>query len=323
MLSSAGASGLLSPRTQGALAESQPETTRIRLIRDPSICVTPQYQAEELLRADGFTEVQYVEATDGLGARLVGAGGADIMMEFAGVFVTRIDAGDPIVVLGGVQIGCFELFGGPRVRALRDLKGKRVAVLGEGTPEHVFLSSVVAYVGLDPQRDIRWQLHPPEESMRLLAEDQVDAFAGFPPVPQELRARKIGHQVLSTTTDRPWSQYFCCVVGANQDFVRKHPVTTKRALRAIVMAADLCTGDPEHAARFIVSRGYTGKVEYAAQALRETPYNRWHEYDPEDTLRFYALRLREVGMIKSSPNRIVADGTDWRFVNELKRELRG
>src|SRR5262249_10344225 len=116
---------------------------------------------------------------------------------------------------------------------------------------------------------------------------------------------------------------FCCVVGANQDFVRQHPIPTKRALRAILMAADLCTGDPEHAARFIVSRGYSGKLEYAAQALRETPYNRWHEYDPEDTLRFYALRLREVGMIKSSPNRILADGTDWRFVNELKRELRG
>jgi len=72
-----------------------------------------------------------------------------------------------------------------------------VAVLGEGSPEHVFLSSVAAYVGLDPGRDIRWEPHPPEESMRLLGEGTVDAFAGFPPVPQELRARRIGHVVLS------------------------------------------------------------------------------------------------------------------------------
>src|SRR5262249_53494942 len=155
-----------------------PETTRIRLVHDPSICVTPQYLAEELLRADGFDVVEYVEATDGFGTKLVAAGGADMMMEFAGVYLTRIDAGDPIVLLGGVHTGCIELFGGDEVRAIRDLKGKRVAVLGEGVPEHIFLSSVVAYVGLDPRRDIRWEAHPPDESMKLLADGRIDAYAG-------------------------------------------------------------------------------------------------------------------------------------------------
>jgi NitT/TauT family transport system substrate-binding protein len=318
-----GTAGLLGLCPRPAAAEPLPETTRLRLVHDLSICVTPQYLAEELLRADGFSDVQYIEATDGFGTRLVAAGSADMMMEFVGVYLTRIDAGDPLVLLGGVHIGCLELFGGAQVRAIRDLKGKRVAVLGEGVPEHVFLSSVAAYVGLDPRRDIRWEPHPPEESMRLLGEGTVDAFAGFPPVPQELRARGIGHLVLSTTTDRPWSQYFCCMVGANRDFVRKHPVATKRALRAILKAANLCAADPEQAARFIVSRGYTGERDYAAQALREIPYTRWREYDPEDTVRFYALRLHEVGMLKSSPQKIIAQGTDWRFFNALKKELKG
>ena len=52
------------------------------------------------------------------------------------------------------------------------------------------------------------------------------------------------------------------------------------------------------------------------------PYSKWREYDPEDTVRFYALRLREAGMIKSSPQKIIAEGTDWRFLNELERELK-
>ena len=308
----AGTAGLLGLRPRSVAAEPPLETTRLRLVHDPSICVTPQYLAEELLQADGFSAVQYIEATDGFGTRLVAAGGADMMMEFAGVYLTRIDAGDPLVLLGGAH-----------VQAIRDLKDKRVAVLGEGAPEHVFLSSVAAYVGLDPRRDIRWEPHPPEESMRLLGEGQVDAFAGFPPVPQELRTRRIGHVVLSTTTDRPWSQYFCCMVGANRDFGRKHPIATKRALRAILKAANLCAADPEQAARFIVSRGYTGELAYAAQALREIPYARRREYDPEDTVRFYALRLHKVGMVKSSPQKIIAQGTDWRFFNELKKELKG
>src|SRR5262249_7236952 len=152
-----------------------------------------QYLAEELLRADGFSDVQYIEATDGSGARVVGAGGADMMMEFAGVYVSRIDAGDPIVLLGGVHIGCFEVFGGTHVRALRDLKDKGGPVLGGGPPEPLFLSGAVAWVGLDPRRDVRGKTHPAEKSMRLLEEDGVAPFAGSPPVPQELRARKIGN----------------------------------------------------------------------------------------------------------------------------------
>ena len=58
------------------------------------------------------------------------------------------------------------------------------------------------------------------------------------------------------------------------------------------------------------------------QALRELPYRRWRDYNPEESFRFYALRLREAGMVKNSPQKIIADGTDWRFLNELKRELK-
>jgi NitT/TauT family transport system substrate-binding protein len=57
--------------------------------------------------------------------------------------------------------------------------------------------------------------------------------------------------------------------------------------------------------------------------MREIRYSQWREYDPEDSVRFYALRLHEAGMIKSSPKKIIAQGADWRFFNELKRELKG
>ena len=44
--------------------------------------------------------------------------------------------------------------------------------------------------------------------------------------------------------------------------------------------------------------------------------------DAEDSVRFYSLRLQEAGMIKSSPQKIMAQGTDWRFFRELKKELK-
>ena len=103
---------------------------------------------------------------------------------------------------------------------------------------------------------------------------------------------------------------------------RDHPVATKRVLRAILKANDICAAEPERAAQQLVDRGFTERYDYALQALTELPYARWREFDAEDTLRFFALRLHEVGMINSSPNALLAEGTDWRFLNELKRELK-
>jgi len=112
------------------------------------------------------------------------------------------------------------------------------------------------------------------------------------------------------------------MVAANRDFVRAHPVASKRALRALLKATDLCALDPTRTAQRVVDLGYTPHYDYARQTLEEIPYNRWREYDHEDTVRFYALRLQEAGMIKSTPQKIIAQGTNWRFLMELKRELK-
>jgi NitT/TauT family transport system substrate-binding protein len=73
----------------------------------------------------------------------------------------------------------------------------------------------------------------------------------------------------------------------------------------------------------MVDRGFTADYDYAFQTLNDVPYARWRDYDAEDTIRFYSLRLREAGMIKSNPNKIIAEATDWRFFEQLKRELKG
>jgi NitT/TauT family transport system substrate-binding protein len=320
----AGTTGLLGLRPGPVVAEPPPETTKLRLLKETGrICWAPQYVAEDLLRAEGFTEVTYVDFPGGAVSESLAAAKADISLHFVGPNIIRLDAGDPVVFLAGVHVGCFEVLATERVRRISDLKGKTVGVSSLRGAEHVFIASVAAHVGLSPQQDITWAVNPPDESIRLLSEGKIDAFLGFPPVPQDLRAKQIGHVLVNSAVDRPWSQYFCCLVIGNRDFVQKHPVATKRALRAILKAADLCAQDPERAARVLVDRKSTPRFDYALQAIQEIPYNRWREYDPEDTVRFYALRLQEAGMIKSSPQKIIAEGTDWRFFNELKKELKG
>ena len=158
--------------------------------------------------------------------------------------------------------------------------------------------------------------------LEAFAEGKIDAYLAIPPEPQELRARHVGHVIFNSTVDRPWSQYFCCMLSGNRDYVRKYPVATKSVLRAFLKAADLCVAEPSRVARTIVAGGFTDRYDFALAALQEVQYDKWREYDPEDTMRYYALRLHETGMIKSLPNNIIAENTNWRFLNELKRELK-
>jgi NitT/TauT family transport system substrate-binding protein len=305
-----------------AAADGTLETKSIVLNKNTALCSAPWFIAHELLRAEGFTEIRLVDVHMADLSASVGAGSTDFTMTYASLFATGLDRGAPLTILAGVMVGCFELFANEGIRSIGELKGKTVGVQGLGGLPHTLVTLMAAQVGLDPKTDIQWVTDPKLKPIELFAAGKIDAFLGFPPEPQELRARKIGHAIVNTAVDRPWSQYFCCLLAGNRDFVRKYPVATKRVVRAILKAADLCATEPALAAQKIVNGGVTNHYDYALQTMQELPYDKWHEYDPEDTLRFYALRLHEVGLIKSNPQKLVAGAGDWRFLNELKRELK-
>jgi NitT/TauT family transport system substrate-binding protein len=307
-----------------AAAEPPPETTRFRFAHGPFICYTPQYLAEEFLRMEGFTEIEYLPVpADYTYVSLVATGRVDLAIFGPTTGLVALDSGAPLVMLAGVHAGCWELFGGERVAGVRELRGKRIAVIGMGAMDQLWIASILAYVGIHPMTDVEWvSTRKLSESMKLFLEGRVDAFLAFPPQPQEMRLKKAGRVLVNTTLDRPWSQYFCCMAALPKEFVARNPVATKRALRALLKASDLCTREPELAARYLVQKGYETRYEIGLEVLRELPYSRWRTDNPEDSIRFHALRLHEVGMIKTAPNKLIAQGTDWRFLNELKRELK-
>jgi NitT/TauT family transport system substrate-binding protein len=322
-LTLAGTAGLLGLGPEAVGAEPPPETPRLRLFKFPGICLAPQYVAEALLRAEGFTDVQYLEFPEG-GAGVydrVGSGAVDITQWYLVPFIVAADRKAPIVFLSGVHVGCQELVATARTRTIRDLKGRTIAAPFGGLNTIVF--AMLAHVGLDYRTDVNFVEKAPREAIELMADGRVDAYLATPPIVQELRAQKIGHVLVNMATDRPWSQYFCCMLVSNQEFVRKHPVATKRALRAILKAEQVCALEPERVARTIVDRGFTTSYDYALQTMKDVPYGRWRHYDPEDAVRFYALRLHEAKVIESTPQKIIAQGTDWRFLNELRKELKG
>lgn len=304
--------------------EEKLETTIIKIHSSPAtLCLAPQYLAEDILKSEGFTGVQYVKMTTDQVIKNLVSDDVNITLYFDASSIIQRAAGAPIKFLAGVHVGCFKLFGSNQIQTIADLKGKTVAITQIGGADHVFLSVIAAYVGLDPNKDINWITHPIAESKQLFADGKIDAFLAFPPLAQELQDKKIGHVVLNSMMDDPWSRYYCCMIIGNHDFVEKNPVATKKTIRAILKATDICAKEPERAARFVVDKGYTANYDYALAAMQEIPYGKWRTYDPDDTLRFYALQLHEVGLIKSTPDEIIAKGADWTFLNELKAELKG
>ena len=307
---------------QMAIAEAPPETTRIRIHESPLTCIAPQIVALDLLHAEGFTDVQYVnfpKDTELWPPEDLLAGTVDITFSFTPHDIRFLDAGAPLVILGAAHTGCVELFARDDIRSTRDLKGKTVGI--DAADTRTFISIFVAYVGLDPQKDINWVSISLADNVPLFAQGKIDAFMCSPPLSLEMRQKKLGHALVNTTTDKPWSQYSCCLIASTKRFVSRNPIATKRALRAILKSVDLCAQDPARVARFIANRGL-GSYDMTLQGLREVPYGKWREIDVADSLRFWAVRMHDVGAIKSSPQRIIAEGTDLRFLNELKRELK-
>lgn len=304
-----------------ASAEPPPEVTRIKLARVPVICFAPQFVAEPLLRLEGFSEVEYVSVEDDIPTTLTK--NADMAMFGGPSIIPAIDKGFPITALAGLHEGCWELFAREHVTSIQDLKGRTVAITNFGGVQHVWLASIFSYVGVDPRTEIDWVITEKwGEPKRLYAEGKVDAFLGFPPEPQELRANNIGRVIMNTTTDRPWSQYFCCMVGVRNAFLDQNPIATKRALRAILKAADICTQEPETAAGFLVNRGWERRYDVALEVIRSLSYDRWRTDSLSSTILFHSLRLREVGMINSTPQQIVERGVNDTVLNELRKELK-
>src|SRR5437868_9020988 len=92
----AGASGVV-PISRSLAAADRLETTSVRLMRSPSVCLAPQYIAEELLRAEGFSEIGYVDVASSAAFNDAIAGGkADFTAHYASPLAAGIANGRAI-----------------------------------------------------------------------------------------------------------------------------------------------------------------------------------------------------------------------------------
>ena len=237
------------------------------IIPDPIACGwAPMYVAEPLLREEGFTDIQYVFGRVPDVAKMAYDGAIDLSPGFSAATMYNLEHQQhPLKFLSGLHVGCYALIGSARTRSVRDLKGKTVwagAVQNDGP--HIFFSTIVSYVGLDPRTDIKYAWVDKDEAIRLFKDGKIDAFMSFPPGAHELMHMGMGHLLVDTNVDKPWSQYFCCMVSGHSDFITKNPIATKRALRAILKAVDIVSRDPGLATRTLIANKVIKESEYTS-----------------------------------------------------------
>ena len=180
-------------------AQAPPETTKIRLVVAPVACAAPLYIAKDLLIAEGFSEVKYFQGIPETGPAIVARGLADFTLWDVGALFPLLDKGKNLVTLAGVHSGCQEIFANEKIQAISDLKGKRIAISSKNNGDHMFVSSILGYVGIDPRNDVTWVTDSfGAGSRKLFVDGKVDAFIAFEPEPHELREKKIGHSILNT-----------------------------------------------------------------------------------------------------------------------------
>jgi NitT/TauT family transport system substrate-binding protein len=107
--------------------------------------------------------------------------------------------------------------------------------------------------------------------------------------------------------------------GRQSGFRQETPVATKRAVRALLKANNARPN--RETARFLVDPDSPPTTTTRAAIHPRASYARWRDFSTEDSTIFRAALTRS-GYIKASPKTILAKGTDWRFLNELKKELK-
>ncbi|HEV2010724.1 MAG TPA: ABC transporter substrate-binding protein [Candidatus Limnocylindria bacterium] len=308
-----------------------PETTTVRFV-SPPVCDPPAALAKAFLLEEGFTDVQYVRVaptstgwlTSGVAEFNSGGYGSQIAV--------TVDGGLPLVALAGIHPGCLELFAVPGISTIGDLRGKTIAVNAKNASDlsYAFFSVLLAHIGINAT-DVNFiEIGPDVPALRdAFVDGRSEAFIAPAAFGPQLRRnpKNPGKVILDTTVDKPWSQYYCCQLVANRDWARRYPIATKRVTRAVLRAADLVTKDRASAAHEYVAGGFFSTTPGATdedivkEVIRDLSYD-WRELDPEETLRFFALRLADAKLVKGTSQQIIAQGSDFAYMRQLRTELK-
>ena len=183
----------------------------------PVICFAPQYVARGVAAGRGLYRYPLFD-TDARGFRMpldaANSTSPSISLCTSSPASTPARRSRSCRACMPAAMSCLRRTGHPRGRRSEGQKRRRRAERRRTCPD-----LMAAYVGLDPKNDIRWSPTPRSSLWNSSPRASSTPFWHFRREPQELHARRRRPCDLRTAVDRPWSQYFCCVLAGNREFV--------------------------------------------------------------------------------------------------------
>jgi NitT/TauT family transport system substrate-binding protein len=242
-------------------------------------------------------------------------GGFDITHHLVMYFLKPIEQGLDVKFTGGIHRGCLRVQASAKgnIRAIGDLRGKRIGVPGMGTPPFIFANRVLGANGIDAGKEITWRVFPAGELGLALDKGEVDAVADSEPIGSLLLAEGKVVNVADQAKDPPYKDEYCCAVIVNGKFLKANPEAAAGATRALLKAAKWVEANPAAAARLSVEKKYLASNHelntVAISHLRYVP----SVSGAEQAVSSAAAEMKVAGMLSASTN--VADLAQRAFVH--------
>jgi NitT/TauT family transport system substrate-binding protein len=186
-----------------------------------------------------------------------------------------IEGGVNIRLTAGVHKGCLRVqaAAGSDIKTVQDLKGKKLAVPGIGTPPYIFAQRVMVAAGMDPNKDVEWKVYPPAESELALDKGLVDGVCDSEPIGTMLLTKKKVRNIVDQAVDAPYKDEYCCAVIVSGKLCTESPETAAKITRAILKGSKWTNANPSAAAALAVEKKYIASTkELNATAIANLSY---------------------------------------------------
>jgi NitT/TauT family transport system substrate-binding protein len=262
----------------GKKAESGVASNKIRVGVVGITCEAPIYTAVEkgFFKEEGL-EPELVRCDWKNYKDALALGQYDITHHLVMYFLKPIEQGLDVKFTGGIHRGCLRVqvpVNSP-IKTIKDLKGKRIAAPGMGTPPFIFASRVMGANGIDPSKDVTWLVYPIGELGLALEKGEVDAIADSEPIGSMLVAQGKVRNIADQAKDHPYADEYCCAVIVSGSYLKANPQKTAAATRALLKAAKWVEANPKAAARISVEGKHLASTvdqnTFAISHLRYVP----------------------------------------------------
>lgn len=259
-----------------ALAQAAVIKLKVGTLKQGSLTNVYVAKQVEIFKNNGL-DVELIEFRNGNEAISAQRGGhVDLILTIPGTTMTANERGFDLVLISGSETaqasapdtGSIVVRKDSAIKALKDLKGKTIAISGTHTQKTVMIQALLKRAGVGAD-DFKFIEMPYASHVDALRGKQIEVAASLDPWTTILRnsdfAQVLAYDYAESLPEQPIGGWY-----ARREYAGKNAEATKRFAKSMCDVADYLGADKDRARKYIAE--YTG-LELAL--VKEVPVNKW------------------------------------------------